>query len=56
MFVRNTDSDYKVMELDKSTGNDETRKAYRAMALKYHPDRVASLGVKYQKQAQEKLQ
>lgn len=56
MFIHKTDSDYKILELEKTATDDEIRKAYRAMALKYHPDRVASLGAEYQQRAKEKFQ
>jgi DnaJ-class molecular chaperone len=30
---------YGVLEVDKSASKDEIKKAYRKMAMKYHPDR-----------------
>jgi DnaJ like chaperone protein len=56
MFYRNPDSDYKVLGIDASATDDEVKKAYRKMAIKYHPDKVASLGEEYVKGAQEKFQ
>lgn len=35
---------YKVLEIDPSATNEEVRTAYRRLALKHHPDRVATLG------------
>ena len=35
---------------------DEVKAAYRKMALKHHPDRVASLGEDIRKAAEEKFQ
>ena len=35
---------YKVLELEPTATNDEVRAAYRRLALKHHPDRVATLG------------
>ena len=39
MFVPNTDADYKILEISPSASNDEVKKAYRKMAMKFHPDR-----------------
>ena len=36
--------------------DDEVKKAYRKMALKHHPDRVATLGEDVKKAAEEKFQ
>lgn len=55
MFVRETDSAYKILEIDKSATNEEIKKAYRRMAVKYHPDKVAHLGEEYRKNAEEKF-
>jgi molecular chaperone DnaJ len=43
---------YEVLGLSKGAGADEIKKAYRNMALKYHPDRVAS---DKKKEAEEKF-
>ncbi len=55
MFVRETDSSYKILEIEKSATIEEIKKAYRRMAMKYHPDKVHHLGSEYQKDAQEKF-
>ncbi len=47
---------YKVLEVDRSATDDEVKKAYRRMAMKYHPDRVATLGEEVRKSATEKFQ
>ena len=44
MFVKDTDAAYKVLQISLDATDDEVKKAYREMAKKYHPDRVASLG------------
>ena len=55
MFVKDGDAAYKILEIEKSSGDDEVKKAYRRMAMKYHPDKVHHLGPEYQKDAQEKF-
>ena len=47
---------YKVLEIDPSATNEEVRTAYRRLALKHHPDRVATLGEDVKKAAEEKIQ
>lgn len=47
---------YKVLGLTPDATDEEVRKAYRNMALKYHPDRVASLGDDVKEAAQRKFQ
>lgn len=56
MFYRNTNSDYKVLGIEDTATDDEVKKAYREMAKKFHPDRVAQMGDEYQKGANEKFQ
>jgi DnaJ like chaperone protein len=56
MFYRDVDSDYKVLGLDKDATDEEVKKAYRKMAIKFHPDKVAQMGEEYQKGAKEKFQ
>ncbi|MBK7382857.1 MAG: TerB family tellurite resistance protein [Flavobacteriales bacterium] len=46
---------YAVLEIPKSATDDEVKKAYRRMAMKYHPDKVAHLGEDVQKAANEKF-
>ncbi|SHJ78888.1 DnaJ like chaperone protein [Tangfeifania diversioriginum] len=56
MFVRNIDADYKILEIAQNASNEELKKAYRRMAMKYHPDKVSHLGNDFQKAANEKFQ
>ena len=56
MFYRDVNSDYKVLGIESSATEEEIKKAYRQMAIRYHPDKVAQLGEEYQKGAKEKFQ
>lgn len=56
MFVRDSTSAYRILEVTPDASDDEIKKAYRRMALKYHPDRVAHLGDDVQKAANAKFQ
>jgi len=47
---------YKVLGLTPDATDDEVRKAYRKMALQYHPDRVATLGDDIKESATKKFQ
>ncbi|MCI5580284.1 MAG: DnaJ domain-containing protein [Phocaeicola plebeius] len=47
---------YKVLEVDASATDEEVRAAYRKLALKHHPDKVAALGEDIRKAAEVKFQ
>ena len=50
-----SESDYEVLGLKSSATWDEVKKAYRKMAVQYHPDKVAHLGSEHVKIAEEKF-
>ena len=54
-FRPSNDSNYRILEITPEATNDEVKKAYRKMAVKYHPDKVATLGEDVQKAAEEKF-
>lgn len=56
MFVKDIDSSYRILEISADATDEEVKKAYRKMAIKYHPDKVSHLGPEIQKSANEKFQ
>lgn len=55
MFKPNNDSNYRILGISSTATDDEVKKAYRKMAVMYHPDKVATLGEDIQKAAEEKF-
>jgi DnaJ like chaperone protein len=55
IFIPETDSAYKILEIDRTASNEEVKKAYRRMAMKYHPDKVNHLGEEFKKTADDKF-
>lgn len=55
MFLPETDSSYKILEIDRSASDEDIKKAYRKMAVKYHPDKVSHLGEEFRKTAEDKF-
>jgi DnaJ like chaperone protein len=47
---------YKILEIDINASDEDVKKAYRKMAVKFHPDKVSHLGEQYQTAAKEKFQ
>lgn len=57
MFVSQTrESAYEILEVPSTATDSEVKKAYRRMAVKYHPDKVSHLGEEHQRMANEKFQ
>lgn len=52
----NIEEAYKVLGIPPTATDDEVKAAYRKMALKHHPDRVATLGEDIRKAAEKKFQ
>ena len=52
----NIEDAYKVLGLSSTATDNEVKVAYRKMALKHHPDRVATLGEDIHKAAEKKFQ
>ena len=50
------DEAYKVLEVSPNATDEEVRAAYKRLALKHHPDRVATLGEDIRRAAEEKFQ
>ncbi len=46
---------YQILEIDKNATEEEIKKAYRRMAMKYHPDKVTNLGEEFKETATEKF-
>jgi len=55
MFIEETNSSYKILEIEQNATEEEIKKAYRKMAMKYHPDKVSYLGDEIKKVAEEKF-
>ncbi len=56
MFVKNFNWAYDVLEITTGATDEEVKKAYREMAKKHHPDKVAHLGDDVKKSSTAKFQ
>lgn len=56
MYFRVTDSAYVILQIERNATDEEVKRAYKRMCIKYHPDKVAHLGEEAQKAANEKFQ
>ena len=56
MFIRETDSAYKILGVAPTATDDEVKRAYREMAKKNHPDLVSNLGDEVRQAAEKKFQ
>ncbi|MDG1804569.1 TerB family tellurite resistance protein [Flavicella sp.] len=55
MFYNDSESAYKILEIEKAVTDKEVKAAYRKMVKKHHPDKVKHLGEEHVKGAQEKF-
>ncbi len=57
LYQRSEDANwaYTALEITSSATNEEVKKAYRRMAMKYHPDKVANAGEEIRQQATDKF-
>lgn len=56
MFSKAEESAYTILEIEPTATDDEVKKAYRRLAMKYHPDKVSQLGPDVQEAAKVKFQ
>ena len=55
IFAKDRGAPFRILEISPSATDNEVKKAYRKMANKYHPDKVAHLGKEMQNVAEEKF-
>lgn len=55
MYFEDTDSAYKILEVEPESSDEDVKKAYKKMAIKYHPDKVSYLGDRARLASEEKF-
>ena len=55
MFYNDSQSAYKILEVEKTATDQEVKAAYRKMVKKHHPDKLRHLGEEHLKGAQDKF-
>ncbi len=55
MYIADEDATYKILGVSSADNNEIIKKAYKKMAIKYHPDKVSYLGNEARLAAEEKF-
>lgn len=55
MFVTTPNSDYQILEVSPSASEEDVKKAYRRMVMRFHPDRLQGLSDAEKKAAESKF-
>ena len=55
MFFKEPKQYYKILDLTSSASDSDVKKAYRKMAMKYHPDKLSELSQAQQKMGKDKF-
>ena len=54
--MNDTSKYYKILEIDKSTNNEDIKKAYKKAAIKWHPDKWSREDAEKKKSSRRKIQ